>query len=91
VIERMSRIKSQLRFGLWPETGETAPHHAGLTLAARRLAEATVAELGRLGVVVTLEGGRARFRAKVLPSAARRLIETHGDLVEAFLHERASL
>ena len=83
----MGRIRSQLRFGLWPETREQAPHHAGLTVAAKRLAEATVEELGRLGVVVTLEGGRARG-AKVLPSAARRIIETHADLVEAFLKER---
>ena len=27
----MSRIKSQLRFGQWPETRESAPHHVGLT------------------------------------------------------------
>jgi phenylalanyl-tRNA synthetase beta subunit len=86
-----SKIKSQLRFGLWPETREPAPHHVGLTVAAKRLAEATIEELGRLGVIVTLEDGRARFRAvKVLPPAARRIIETHADLIEAFLRERNS-
>jgi hypothetical protein len=84
-----SKIKSQLRFGLWPETRESAPHHVGLTLAARRLAEATLEELSRLGVIVTLEDGRARFRAaKVLSPAAKRVIETHADLIESFLKER---
>ena len=34
----MGRIKSQLRFGLWPESKEREHHHVGLTVAARRLA-----------------------------------------------------
>jgi hypothetical protein len=85
----VGRIKSQLRFGLWPESRETAPNHVGLTVAARRLAESTLEDLGRLGVIVTLENGRARFHtAKVLPPSAKRVIETHVDLIESFLKER---
>jgi hypothetical protein len=86
----MGRIKSQLRYGQWPESGEPAHHHVGLTVAARRLAEAVLEELGRLGVVATLDDeGRAHFRAsKVLPPAARLAIERHGDLIQAHLIER---
>jgi hypothetical protein len=84
----MARIKSQLRFGMWPESRETVPHHVGLTVAAKRLAEATLEELGRVGVRVTIEDGRARFRAaRILPPTAKRLIETHADLLESFIKE----
>ena len=87
----MTRIKSQLRFGLWPESKEREHHHVGLTVAARRLAEATFEELGRLGVIVNLEGGKARFRStKPLPPAAMRIVETHGDVIEAYLREKES-
>ena len=83
------KLKAQLKGGLWPESREPAPHHIGFTVAAKRLAEATLEELSRLGVIVTLEDGRARFRAaKVLPPAAKRVIETHADLIESFLKER---
>ena len=88
----MSKTKSQLRYGImWPEARESAHHHVGLTVAARRLAEATLEELGRAGVVVTLddETGKAHFRATYTPSRAARLaIERQGDLVEALLVER---
>ena len=58
------RTRSQLRFGQWPDSPTAAHHPVGLTVAARRLAEAALEELGRFGVVVTLdEEGRARFRA----------------------------
>jgi hypothetical protein len=88
----MSRIKSQLRYGLWPESKERAHHHVGLTMAARRFAESALEELRRLGVAATLDDeGRARFRAtRVLPSAARRIVETHGDVIETYLSERNS-
>jgi hypothetical protein len=85
-----SRIKSQLRFGLWPESKAPASHHVGLTLAAKRLAQSTLAELTRLGVSVTIDDeGRARFRTtKLLSPAAKRLIETHADLLESWLREK---
>jgi hypothetical protein len=72
----MARIKSQLRFGLWPESKEREHHHMGLTVAARRLAESALEELGQLGVAVTLDDeGRARFRAiRDLPPAAKRIV-----------------
>jgi hypothetical protein len=89
----MGKIKSQLRYGLWPDSPTPAHHHhVGLTVAARRLAEAALEELGRFGVAVTLDKtGRAHFRpTRMLPPAARLAIERHGDLIEAYLAERAS-
>ena len=62
----MGKTKSQLRYGvgMWPEVREPTHHPVGLTVAAQRLAEATLEELGRFGVVVTLDDeGKARFRA----------------------------
>ena len=54
--------------------------------AARRLAAAALEELNTFGVAVTLEAGRARFRSiKPLPPAAKRIVETHGDLIETYL------
>jgi hypothetical protein len=92
----MGKIKSQLRFGLWPDslpsTGSgSAQHPAGLTVAARRLAEATLEDLGRHAVVAALDKtGRAHFRpTRMLPLAARLAIERLGDLIEADLVERA--
>jgi hypothetical protein len=91
----MSKVKSQLRYGIgmWPESRE--PAHVqplGLTVAARRVAMNALGELSRLGVVVTLDDeGRARFRAtKALPPAAKRIVETHADVIEAHLRESAS-
>jgi hypothetical protein len=88
------RIKSQLRYGImWPESRAQAHlQPLGLTPAARRVAEAALAELGRLGVTATLDDeGKARFRAtKAPPLAAKRTIETHGDVIEAYLVESAS-
>jgi hypothetical protein len=84
--------RSQLRyFGQWPDGLAPTNHQAELTVAARRLAEAALEDLGRFGVVVTLdEAGRARFRAtKVLPPAAKLAIERHADLIEAYLRERS--
>jgi hypothetical protein len=68
------------------------PCAGGLTVAARRLAEAVLEDLGRFGVVATLdEAGRARFQtSKVLPPAAKLAIERHGDLIEAHLREAAT-
>ena len=86
----MGRIKSKLRFGQWPDSPASAHHPAGLTVAARRLAEAALEELDRFGVVVTLdETGRAHFRAAgIAPRDARLAIERHCDLIEAYLIER---
>ena len=88
---QMGRIKSQLRYGQWPESREPAHHHVGLTVAARRLAASVLEELGRLGVVATLDDeGRARFRAtRTASREAKLMIERHGDLIEAYLIERA--
>jgi hypothetical protein len=86
----MSRTRSQLRFGvgMWPDSPAPASHHIGLTPAAKRLAASVLEELARWGVEVKLEDGRVRFRAaRIPPSAARRLIEVHADLVEAYLKE----
>jgi hypothetical protein len=87
------RTRSQLRFGLWPHSPIRAHHSIGLTVAARRLAEAALEELGRLGVVATLDQtGRAHFRATYTPLRAARLaIERHGDLIEAYLIERRGI
>ena len=41
------KIKSQLRFGMWPDSPAPVHHPAGLTVAAKRLAEATDNELRR--------------------------------------------
>jgi hypothetical protein len=88
----MSRIKSQLRFGLWPDSPAPAHHHVGLSVPARCLAESALEELGRFGVVATLDDeGKARFHStKPLPPAAMRTFETHGDLIEAYLREKES-
>jgi hypothetical protein len=87
----VGRIKSQLRFGLWPDSPAPAHHPVGLTVAARRLAEAALEELSRLGVTVELDqAGNAHFRSVRIPSHdARLIIERHGDLIEAYLIERA--
>jgi hypothetical protein len=85
------KIKSQLRFGQWPDGPAPAHHPAGLTVAARHLAETALEDLGRLGVVVKLDqAGKAHFRAtRALPPAAKLAVERHGDLIEAYLSERA--
>ena len=76
----MSRIKSQLCFGQWPEAREHEHHHAGLTVAARRHADSALDD-----------EGRARFRAiRDLPPAAKRIVETHGDVIEVYLREKES-
>lgn len=84
----MSKVRSQLRHGLWPDIPSPARQASELTPAARRLA--TLEELGRLGVGASHDDdGRAHFRSiKVPPGAPRRLIATHGDLVQQFLREQ---
>jgi hypothetical protein len=87
----MSRIKSQLRYGiLWAEARESAHHHVGLTAPARRLAESVLEHLNRSDVVVTLDDeGKARFRSfRILSRDTRLMIERHGDLIEAYLTDR---
>ena len=87
----MGRIKSQLRFGLWPESKEREHHHVGLTVAARRLAESVLEDLGKLGVAVTLdEAGKARFRPPRGMALVGPVVERHGDLIEAYLREKES-
>jgi hypothetical protein len=57
----------------------------------RRLAEAALEELNRLGVTVELnKTGKAHFHAtRIPPPVARLTIERQGDLIEAYLIERA--
>ena len=87
----MGKVKAQLHYGYWPDGSAPMNYPAELTVAARRLAEAALEELGRFGVVVTLdEEGKARFRSiKPLPPAAMRTFETHADLIEAYLRVAA--
>jgi hypothetical protein len=88
----MGRVKSQLAtFGYWPDGSAPAHHPPELTVAARRLAAAALEELGKLGVTVALgESGRTHFSGgRFAPPAAMRMIERQGDLIEAFLIERA--
>jgi hypothetical protein len=71
-----------------------AHHPAGLTIAAKRLAEAALEEFGRFGVVVTLDKtGRVHFRSdrRIPPPAAKLAIARHGDLIEAQLIERREI
>jgi hypothetical protein len=87
----MSKTKSQLRYGQWPDSPASAHHPAGLTVAAQRLAATALAELNRPGVTVELDkAGKAHFRSvRIPPPAARLMIERQGDLIEAYLIERA--
>ena len=76
-------------------TGQTARlrryQPAELTVAARRMAASALEELSRLGVTVELDkAGKAHFHAtRIPPPAARLTIERQGDLIEAYLIERA--
>jgi hypothetical protein len=55
------------------------------------MAATALEELRRLGVTAELdETGKARFRSvRIPPPAARLTIERQGDLIEAYLIERA--
>jgi hypothetical protein len=87
----MGRIRSQLRFGLWPGSPTSTHHPAELTIAAKRLAESVIRQLRGFGVTVGLDkAGRAHFGPTRIPSRdARLLAEAHADLIESFLRERA--
>ena len=54
----MAKVKSQLRFGQWPDSLAAARLQPELTVAARRLAAAALEELGKLGVTVHARGNR---------------------------------
>lgn len=93
----MSRPRALLRHDLWSNVPPTK-EPVELTRAARAQGLRAIEELGRLGVVVRLEGGRAQFRMgvsvrgtgiqTVMPPAARRIVEKLGDVIEATLMER---
>jgi hypothetical protein len=87
----MSKVKAQLRNGLWPDSSAPAHQPAELTVAARRMAMCALEELKRLGVTVSLDKvGKAHFRSvRVPPPAARLTAERQGDLIEAYLIERS--
>jgi hypothetical protein len=94
----VSRTKALLRCGLWPDIPVATKEPVELTAAARAQGLNAIEELGRLGVVVTLDDGKARFRlatsvrgagkAVALGPAARRIVERQGGLIEATLLER---
>jgi hypothetical protein len=82
----VSRTKALLKLGLWPPSRAPNNQPTELTPAARTQGLRAIEELGRLGVSVRLEEGKARFRSLyAMPSAARRIIEVKGDLIEASL------
>ena len=87
------KTKSQLRhFGYWPDrAASTVNQPAELTAAARRMALPALEELNPFGVTVELDkAGKAHFHAtRIPPPAARLTIERQGDLIEAYLIERA--
>jgi hypothetical protein len=85
----MSRTHALLRYGLWPDIPVSAKEPVELTTAARARGLHAIEELSRLGVTVTIEDGRLRFRSSrvVMPAAARRIVETHGHLLEAVLRQ----
>jgi hypothetical protein len=88
----MGKTRAQLRyFGQWPDGPASTNQPAELTVAARRVAAAALEELNRLGVTVELDkAGKAHFHAtRIPPPAARLTIERQGDLIEAYLIERA--
>ena len=92
-LRAMSRIKSQLRYGQWPESKERERHDVGLTVAACRLAETVLEDLGKLGIAVTLdEKSKARFRTPrgISLALVGPVIERHGDLIEAYLRDKGS-
>jgi hypothetical protein len=84
----MSRERSQLRFGYWPDRFAPLNQPTELTPAARRLAAATIENLAKQGVTTALSKvGRVHFSSvKITSRDARRMIEVHGDLIEAFLN-----
>jgi hypothetical protein len=88
----MSRTKSQLRFvGLRPDSSAPMNQPPELTVVGRRMAVSALDGLNGLGVAVELDkAGRAHFRSvRIAPPAARLMIERQGDLIEAYLIERA--
>jgi hypothetical protein len=88
----MSKTRSQMRYvGQWPDGYGPSNHPAELTVAARRAAATALEELNRLGVGVEVDkAGKVHFRSvRVPPPAARLTIERQGDLIEAYLIERA--
>jgi hypothetical protein len=88
----VGKARSQLRYvGQWPDGRAPPGQPAELTVAARRMAASALEELNRLGVTAELDrAGKAHFRSvRIPPPAARSMIERQGDLIEAYLIERA--
>jgi chromosome condensin MukBEF MukE localization factor len=91
----MSRTRALLRYGLWPDIPALTKEPVELTAAAKAQGLNALEALHRLGVVVTVDDGKARFRlatsvqgagkATALSPAARRVIERDGDLIETTL------
>jgi hypothetical protein len=79
----MNRTRSQLRYvGQWPDGLASINQPAELTVAAQRMAEAALAELSK--------AVKAHFRSvRIPPPAARLTIDRQGDLIGAYLIERA--
>ena len=87
----MGKTKAQLRYDYWPDGSAPMNYPAELTVAAKRLAASALEGLNRLGVAVGLDkAGKAYFHAtRIPPPTARLTIERQGDLIEAYLIERA--
>lgn len=87
----MPKVKALVRGGgMWPDAPAPAHYSSELTPAARRAAEAALAQLTALSVTVYLdETGRAKFRAgRRIPTEVQLPIERSGDLIEALLRQR---
>jgi hypothetical protein len=89
------RTRALIHWGLWPDIPAATKEPVELTAAARAQGLRAIEELNRLGVVVTLDSGRARFRlatsvrgagtTATLSPAAKRIVERQGDLIEGTL------
>jgi hypothetical protein len=88
----MGKTRAQLRyFGQWSDGPASTNQPAEFTVAARRMAATALDQLSRLGVAVELDqAGKPHFHAaRIPPPGARLTIERQGDLIEAYLIERA--
>ena len=87
----MGKVKAQLRYGYWPDGSAPDELSSRAHRRGERLAASALEGLNRLGVNVALDkAGKAYFHATRIPSPTARLtIERQGDLIEAYLVERA--
>ena len=84
------RTRADLRRGLFPDARPSAADAStGLTALAVVRADEMIAKLKAEGIEASLHQDRVRFTsARPASRDALRLIETHGDLIEARLRMR---